>query len=216
MTVFFPGIRQNTFLDDVLDFSGSIVAGGTAQLLLPQQPGRDYLSITNTSATDSLYVSIGPAKATATLTGTAVTAVTVNNGGIGYTVAPQVIFLGGVRAGDYSLAPGSTDKILGVQTAGFPAQAAATIAAGAVSAVTVNNGGSGYLVVPTVYLVNPWPVLGGGAYAPAATASTTGQGIVIPANTTFTISGMTVPASAIAINGFTTGDTFHVKVGGPW
>jgi hypothetical protein len=212
VAVAFPGIRLQTDLDDLLDFSGTITAGGTAQLLLPQQPGRLYLAITNNSATDSLYLGIGPAKATASLAAGAVSAIAVNNGGVGYTVAPQVVLLGGVIAGDYVTAPGSVGKQPGVQYPGTPAQAHATIAGGAVTGIVIDNPGSGYVVPPTVYLENPWPQLGGGAFAPSAT-----NGIAVPTGQTFTFNGsLLVPGSAIAIFGATTADAFHCMVGGLW
>jgi hypothetical protein len=207
--VSFPGIRKQTPLDDLLDFSGTITTGGTAQLLLPQQPRRLYVSISNVDAADVLLVGIGPAKASATVAGGLVTGIAVNNGGIGYTVAPQVRILGGIIQGDYERAPGGTN-LQGVPDVGFQATAVATIAAGAVSAITVTNPGSGYLVAPLIYLENPWPSLGGGAYSPSAN-----NGIPIAVNTTFTFNGsLLVPSSAIAIVGATTGDQFHVKVGG--
>jgi hypothetical protein len=56
MPVIAPGIRSQSALDDWLDFSGTITAGNTAQLVLPQQPGRMVLFIENTSAADTLYI----------------------------------------------------------------------------------------------------------------------------------------------------------------
>lgn len=201
--------RQQTYLDDALDFSGTIAAGGTAQLILPQQPGRSWLSITNVDATDVLYIGVGPAKATATVTAGAISAITVNNVGVGYTVAPQVRILGGIINGDYKTSPGSTNSA-GVPLPGQVATAVATIAGGVVTGITVTNPGSGYLVAPLIYLENPWPQLGGGAYAPS-----TNNGIGIPVNTTYQFTGsLWVPGSAVAIIGATTGDQFHVKVGG--
>lgn len=209
MPVSAPGIRQQTDLDDFMDFSGTIAAGGTAQLLLPQQPGRLFLSVSNVAATDVLYLGLGPAKATAAIAGGAVSSITVNNGGIGYTVTPNVRILGGIIAGDYKTAPGSTNSA-GVPLVGQPATAVAAISGGAVTGITVTNPGSGYIVPPLIYLENPLPALGGGAYSPSAN-----NGIPIPVNTTFTFNGiLMVPTSAIAIVGATLGDQFHVKVGG--
>jgi hypothetical protein len=216
MTVAYPGIRDQTHLDDLVHFDGTVTTGGTAQLLLPQQPGRLFLAITNTAAGDGLFVGLGPARATATLASGQVSAIAVTNGGLGYTVPPQVVIMGGIVAGDYVTTPGSTKSGVPGQTyPGTLAQAHATLSSGAINAIVVDNPGSGYLVAPLIYLENPWPLLGGGAYSPTATGSTTGTGLLIPAGQTFTFNGaLMVPGSAVAINGFTTGDSFSVVVGG--
>jgi hypothetical protein len=192
------GIRGQTYLDDLLDFSGTIASGGTAQLVLNQQPRRLSLFIQNTSATDALHVGIGPATATPTLSGGSVASIAVANAGIGYVVAPQVRIFGGLIAGDLQLAPP------------HPAAAHATLSAGAISAITVDDPGAGYLVAPYIFLENPLPTLGGGALLPSATA-----GIALAAGVTWSMHGaLLVPTSAVAIFGPTTGNSFVVKVGG--
>jgi hypothetical protein len=72
-----------------------------------------------------------------------VSAVTVSNGGSGYTSAPEVVFTGD----------------------GSGAEAVATVAEGVVTAVTVTKGGYGYTTAPTVTFT------GGGGTGAAATAS---------------------------------------------
>lgn len=74
------------------------------------------------------------ATATATISGGAVTGITINNGGSGYTAVPTVNFYGG----------GS------VSNSGTKARATATITNGTVTGITINNGGSGYTTAPTV------------------------------------------------------------------
>lgn len=190
-----PGVRgQFNPQDDLLDFSGTITSGGTAQLLLNQQPGRAMLQIENISS-GNLFVAIGPAKCTAVLSGTTVASVTVNNGGLGYTVAPQVVFLGGVNVGDLRNAPTNV------------AVASATLSGGAVNAVTMSNLGGGYSVAPYVWLVNPAPALGGGAFTPSATA-----GYLIVPNGSLQFEGTGCPSSAVAIFGATTGQGFTCSV----
>jgi len=197
MPVLAPGVRGQTHLDDLISFDGTITTGGVAQLVLPQQPRRLALQIINTSS-HQMNLGIGPAQATATLTSNAVSSVTVNNGGIGYTLPPAVVFCGGVVNGDYQTSPQ------------HPAQAHATISGGAVTAVTIDDPGSGYVVAPLVYLMNPLPNLGGGAFLPSSTA-----GIPLTAGNFWSMSGsLLVPTSAVALYGTTTGDTFVVKVGG--
>ena len=70
----------------------------------------------------------GPGSATATVSGGAVTAVAVTNGGSGYTTAPAVILTG----------------------VGTGATATATIAGGVITGITVTNGGSGYTSPPAI------------------------------------------------------------------
>lgn len=188
-----PGSRQQLQLDDFLDFSGTIAVGGTPQLLLPQQPRRAYLLFQNTSSAN-LVLEIGPARATATISGGQVTGISVANAGLGYTVAPLVQVLGGLTTGDYQSAPSNV------------ASATAAISGGAVSSITVSNPGAGYLVAPTIFLLNPLPSLGGGAAIPAATT-----GIVVAAGGTFLMDSTAVVTSAVAVFGATLAQSFTVK-----
>jgi uncharacterized protein (TIGR02217 family) len=73
------------------------------------------------------------AYATATVVGGVVTAITLTNGGTGYTSAPTVVITGG---------------------GGTSATATATVAAGAVTGFTVTNGGSGYTSTPTITILS--------------------------------------------------------------
>jgi hypothetical protein len=75
------------------------------------------------------------ATATAALTGTAVSAITVGNPGGTYTVAPTVTISGGGGSG---------------------ATATATISGGNVTAIAVTAGGTGYTSTPTVTLTGEW------------------------------------------------------------
>lgn len=75
-----------------------------------------------------------PAIATATVSGGAVTGITVTNGGSGYTSAPTVNFYGGGT----------------IVNGGNKARATAVISNGVVTGITLNNGGSGYTSAPSV------------------------------------------------------------------
>jgi hypothetical protein len=80
----------------------------------------------------SLYeITIGGAQAV--VSGGAVTAVNVTNGGSGYTTARAVVFAGGGGSG---------------------AAATAVLSNGVITGITVTNGGSGYTSAPTVYLMS--------------------------------------------------------------
>ncbi|MDV7699015.1 hypothetical protein N6B72_19010 [Chryseobacterium soli] len=75
-----------------------------------------------------------PAVATATISGGAITGITITNGGSGYTTVPTVNFYGG----------GS------IVNGGTKAKATATVSGGVVTGITINNGGTGYTSIPTV------------------------------------------------------------------
>jgi len=184
------------------DKSGTITTGGTAQLLLPQSKSRSHLAIANNS-TGVLMVQIGIAGATAVLTGKVVTSVTVGDAGFGFLVPPQVLFLGGGNSND----PASQGAAMPDWPA--PTNAAtgnATIANGTISAITLSNGGAGYLVAPYVAIIadrtDPTGV---------GTASAT-IGLPVGANGgSIFWNGTVCPTDAISIWGATTGQAFSCK-----
>lgn len=203
-------LRGKTPLDDVFSMSTSIITGGTAQPILPQQPRRLWLAISNASAADTIWLGVGPARAAPTMAGGTVASIAVIFGSIGYSVAPQVRIKGGIFNGDYETAPGSTGPQPGQTYPGRPAQATAAISGGVITGITVTDPGAGYLVAPMVYLENPWPQLGGGSTVPAAN-----NGLPITAGQTYTFTGsLFVPGSAMAAVGATTGSTINILVGG--
>jgi hypothetical protein len=94
-----------------------------------------FLEVTSTGtpisgATTGTFATGTGATLTATISGGAVTHVTVNNGGSGYTSAPAVTF----TYGGYTTT----------------ATATATVSGGVITAVNVTNGGAGYTYAPTV------------------------------------------------------------------
>ena len=199
--MFLGNARNQPSLANTFSFDGTITAGGTSQLLLPQQPSRAYLSIQNISA-GNLSIGIGPATATATVTNGAVASVAVNNGGVGYTSVPKVIFFGGTIVGDYQTCPNPQ------QAAGnAPATAVAALSGTAVNTVTVLTGGAGYLTAPYVFFSNGLPDLGGGAFSPSATA-----GLLLTPGSSFTMEATICLPDAVAIWGATTGQAFVCKV----
>lgn len=191
--------RNQPALTQIFSFDGTITSGGTAQLLLPQQPTRCYFFIQNL-ASQILTVGVGPAKATAALTNGAVSSVSVANAGVGYTIPPKVMFFGGVVSGDLSTVPGKPQN-------GRVAQAVASLTGSALNAITVSDGGAGYVVAPDVLLYNPVPDLGGGAFLPSATA-----GITLQQYGTLVFENSFVPTDAVAVFGATTSNAFVCKV----
>lgn len=192
------GGRSQPNLDETFDFSGTITAGGTAQTLLPQQPWRTWLFFTNIS-TGNLTLAIGAPPATAGLTNGVVTSITIPDGGLGFTIAPQVVLLGGLVRGD--LRSGGPAN---------PAQVVVSLTGSAINTTAViANGGSGYLVAPYVQFLNPLPFLGGGTGTPSATS-----GIVVLPNGSFVMESSAITTSAVSVWGATTTQAFTCKVMG--
>jgi hypothetical protein len=100
----------------------------------------DFISPNLGFSPGTTYAGGTGATGTANLTSGAVSSITVNTGGTGYTSAPTVILSGG---------------------AGTGATATATVSGGAVTAINVTAGGSGYTSAPTVTLSS---LVGGSLY----------------------------------------------------
>ena len=147
-----PGTRSQVIQDFLYSADGSITAGGTPQLVLPRAKSRSYLYFHNLSI-DTMYLEFGGARATATLTSGAVTSFTVTNGGFGYVKRPKVWCLGGGPV------EGNADENLGAGLPDWPspgnvASGWATLTAGVVSSIAVQNPGAGYLRAPLVFIEN--------------------------------------------------------------
>ena len=87
------------------------------------------------------------AAATTTVADGEVTAITVINGGFGYTLAPAVT--------------------VSAPPSGNTATATATVSGGFLTAITINSGGSGYTTAPTISIAPP------PAYNPSGTPAVT-------------------------------------------
>lgn len=190
-----PGTFGNGQLTRLVRFSGQIASAGAAQLILPPQP-RTYLIIQNTSATE-LRLGVGPATATAALSGTSVSTITVTNAGMGYTKPPIVRILGGVGGG------------LGFDNPPNPANVAtahAVLSGATIGSIVVDNAGSGYTAVPYVYLENH-PDDSTGSMAPAVAT-----GFQILAAGAFVQETGTISTDAISIWGATLAQTFECYI----
>ena len=213
------GARNQNAPDDVYAMTITVGSGGGSYLVLPRSRNRSFLEISSPSGVG--YVSVGAGEATATISGGAVTAITVVDGGFNYTLPPTIRLLGGgneanptfigATANPDYLAPGST---AGAQpngfasTGGFPATAAATITSGAISAITVLTGGSGYVTAPFVQIVNN-PNDPNGCANPFRGSVPTGR--VVTSGNPLYYSGTGVPTSAIGLYCATSGSVFLIK-----
>lgn len=188
------------------DASGSIAVASTPQLILGQSVSRSSLLLQNTSA-ETLTFELGSARATATITNGAVTAITVTNAGFGFSKPPIVRFLGGGLQVNNS-------SFVGLSQPNGPAPSnfavahcvmAGTAPNQTVASITIDNPGSGYVIAPYVFIYNS-PLDPNGCAAPSATG-----GIVLSTNGSMLWNGTACPTDAVAVFGGTLGQTFTAK-----
>lgn len=155
--MYLVGSKGQQRRDNLFNASGAIASATLPQLVLPESPSRGFLLFQNLSTT-VMWLEIGPARATATLTNGVVTAISVTsstssirNPGFGYTYAPIVNFAGG---GDPTNTQQKSAGQYGYPSPNNPAVATAVLTAGAISSFTINNGGSGYVNAPYVFIQN--------------------------------------------------------------
>lgn len=155
------------------DASVTIGASSTPTLVLPKAQQRSSLVLQNISAID-MYIEIGPARASCTISSGAVNAVSVTNAGFGYSLPPTVHFYGGAYINKNQISP--TYTIAGLPEYAAPSRPAKAHcimsgAAGAqtVSSIVIDDGGAGYAYPPFVYLRNN-PNDPYGCAAPSATS----------------------------------------------
>lgn len=167
--MYFPNTQHQGGLHRAFRADGTLASSSLPQLILPVADSRASLYVQNVSAA-AMWLEHGCATAYATISGGAVSAVTVVNGGFGYTVPPVVSLEGGggnfvtcptasawLGYGEYgSPAPNGLSK-QGDTTAKVyqrPAVVTANLQSGAVSSFTVVDGGAGYINTPMVIIRN--------------------------------------------------------------
>jgi hypothetical protein len=154
--LFIHGTKAQLDRAPLYDASGTITTGGTPQLIRAMVPSCSHFVIQNLSAANSMYVEFGSARATATISGGTISAITVTNGGFGFTYPPIVRFAGG--------GIGENTKNLGLNqpggegpnsaiTQGRPAIAHAVLTSGVVTSIVIDDPGAGYTAKgPYVFL----------------------------------------------------------------
>jgi hypothetical protein len=137
------------------DASGAIASSTLPQLVLPRRYATSHLVVQNQSATLPMYLEFGSARATAAISNGVVTSITVTNAGFGFTYAPHIQIRGG-GAGQYPGFLGCADP--GSPSPSAPATAHCVMTGTApnlsVASIVVDFGGSGYLAVPYVQILN--------------------------------------------------------------
>lgn len=199
------GYRSQMTSDFLYSADGTITAGGTSQLVVPRAKSRSYLFFQNLSS-NTMYVAIGGARATATVSGGVVTGFTIANGGFGYVKTPTVRCFGG----------GASDGIADTNCGGSlpdwpspsrPAQGLAVLSGGVLTSITITDPGSGYLRAPYV-LIESNPADSIGCEDPFY--SSTARGFqILPAGSLEFFNQC--PTDAVAVYGTTTGDRFTCR-----
>lgn len=215
------GVRGQSDRDYVYAVTTTIGSGGGSFLVIPESRSRSFLEISTTSASGIGYIAIGAGEATATLTSGAVSSISVVNGGFNYTIAPTVHILGGgneanstfigaTAAPDYQ-PPGKAGPGTQPQAwtpSGSQATALANISGGSVSTITVLNGGSGYVAVPYVLLLNSRNDPNGCANP---FQGSVGTGRIVTSSSPLVYNGTDCPTAPVAIYCATSGAQFFVK-----
>lgn len=200
--------------DLTYDASGSITAGGTAQLLLPEAKSRGYLFIQNISDT-AMNVEFGSARATCTISNGKVSTITVTNAGFGFTFAPTVTFIGGGIYGQNGIYGTNISQFVGVGGPGYPAPNKPATAhcvmsgsAGAltVSSIVIDDAGAGYVAAPYVLITNHLADPNG-----CAVPSTTSGRLLAASGGSLEFNGTNCPTDPIAVYCATTGKAFVCK-----
>lgn len=207
--MYLVGAKSQVRGGDVLyDASGTITTGGTAQLVLPVHPSRSHFIFQNNSA-HAMYVEIGSARATATLTSGVISSIAVTNAGFNFTYPPLVRFAGGGNAGNATFLglnqPGGAGPNEQLKTA-IPATAHCVLTSKTVSSIVVDNGGSGFVIAPYVFIYNS-PLDPYGCAVPSS-----GVGLQVAAGGgSIYYNGTTCFTDSVSVYGTTTSDPFTCK-----
>jgi hypothetical protein len=186
-----PNTGNQTGAANLFAVDSTITTGGTSQRILSRSISRSYLFIQNIS-TGPLFVEIGDARATATLTLGAVSSLTVTNGGFGYTRVPQVFLFGG-----------------GYATPAHPAAVHAVLAGGIVTSFVIDDPGVAYGTAPGVFIVGDF-LDPHGVADPYFSSSNSGFRLG-PNGGNLEWNGTVCPTAPVSIWGATTGQAFTLR-----
>lgn len=151
-----PGAGGQHVPTRFFDASGTITAGGTAQLVVPSAHKRSSFVFQNLSSAN-MFLEFGSARATATLSSGTVASCSITNAGFGFSLPPSVRFYGGTNLQQsmpaYTLqglpdwdSPSSVAKAHCVMAGSAPNMT--------VLSITIDDPGSGYAYPPYVFLIN--------------------------------------------------------------
>jgi hypothetical protein len=190
------------------DASGTIATGGVPQLILPVAPSRSVLLVQNLSTAD-MYMQMGSAQATCTISAGAVNSVTVTNAGFNFSKPPVVRFYGGGSDGNSTYV--GRGAVSGAAPSDF-ATATAVMTGSApnmsVASISITNGGTGYVIAPYCFLFDS-DLDPNGCADPSLSS---GNGIWLPAaGGSFYMNGTGCPTDSIALFCATTSARYTCK-----
>lgn len=191
------------------DASGTIVSATLPQLILPRRNGTSMLVVQNLHATATMFLEFGSARAVATITNGVVTSVSVTNAGFGFSKPPALSFRGG-GASNFAGFLGATEP--GSPPPSNVARGRCVMTGSApnmsVASITVDYGGSGYLIAPYVQIEN-------NRFDPNGCADPSvngGSGVMLnPVGGSYYINGTSCPTDSMALFCATLGAPFTVK-----
>lgn len=185
---------------------GTITAGGTSQRILARAISRSFLFVQNLSASSPLYLEIGDARASCTISNGGVASFTVLNGGFGYTRPPSVFLSGGWNQNNTAMvASGSVNY----PAPPHPAVAHAVLTGGVVTSIVIDDPGLLYTTAPSVHLI-------GDNLDPHGVAdpyfNSVNSGLLLPPNGgNLYVNGTSCPTGPVSIWGGTTGIPFTCR-----
>lgn len=181
---------------------GIIASTTVPQLVVPEHSSRSSMFFQNTSSA-IMWIGMGSARATCTIASGAVNAVSITNGGFGFTRPPIVRFYGGSIAPAFGQHPANTSYV-GAAGPGFPspqspAHGRAVLTAGVVTSVTIDSGGSNYIVAPYVFMQNS-DLDPNGCFDPSVVqAGAAGSGFQLYPGQSLTWNGTVMTTDALAV-----------------
>ncbi len=157
------GARGQQQADRHYKFVGTIASGTASQLVTPIPLSRAYFIFQNTSSA-VMWMGCGSAVATATIAGGAVTALTIVNGGFGFTAPPAVDLLGGAAfcpleglGPSGAGMPGYAAPNNFPNNAGYrPAKVRSVLTSGVITSFIIDDPGAGYAFAPYVDIHNAY------------------------------------------------------------
>ena len=209
------GSRGQSVFDHAYRLDGKITTGGTSQLISPIPFSRSHYLFQNSSA-NAMWLEFGSARAVCTISNGAVNAITVVNGGFGFTSPPRVKFEGGalyspqiaVGPSGAGLAGYASPSNAPNNAAGRPATAHAVLTGGVVTSIVIDDGGAGYAFAPFMQIQNADSDRYGCADPYYGSAN---SGLYMGPGAEYYVNGTTCDTEQISVWCATTGSTYFFR-----
>jgi hypothetical protein len=196
--MYIQGTKTQQVRDLYYRADGSVTGVGSPVLVLPEAKSRSYLLLQNISNA-GLYFEFGSARATCSITNGKITNTTITNPGFGFKQPPIISPQGGGAGGNSTFSGGST---VGYPSPSHLAVLQAVLTGGVLTSINILDGGSGYVVAPTLFIQNSaLDTIGC-----ADPSYNSGSGLYLPGNgASFYVNGTTCGTDQIACYGVGSG-----------